>query len=44
VLELRRKDNGKPVWIRWWSKPVLDGNCTRTMFVDITDLQQIQLR
>ena len=21
VLELRRKDNGKPIWIQWWSKP-----------------------
>jgi hypothetical protein len=37
VLELRRKDDGKPVWIQWWSKPVLGGNYTRTMFLDITD-------
>ncbi len=37
VLELRRKDNGKPVWIQWWSKPAAGGNYTRTMFVDITD-------
>ena len=37
VLELRRKDNGKPVWIQWWSKPDLGGKYTRTMFVDITD-------
>jgi transcriptional regulator with GAF, ATPase, and Fis domain len=21
VLELRRKDNGKPLWIQWWSRP-----------------------
>ena len=21
VLELRRKDNGKPVWVQWWSRP-----------------------
>ena len=21
MLELRRKDNGKPVWIQWWSQP-----------------------
>jgi formate hydrogenlyase transcriptional activator len=37
VLELRRKDNGKPVWIQWWSKPAPDGSYTRTMFVDITE-------
>ena len=37
VLELRRKDNGKPVWIQWWSKPEPGGKYTRTMFVDITD-------
>jgi PAS domain S-box-containing protein len=37
VLELRRKDDGKPAWIQWWSKPVPGGNYTRTMFLDITD-------
>ena len=37
ALELRRKDNGKPVWVDWWSKPTLDGKFTRTMMVDITD-------
>lgn len=37
VLELRRKDNGKPIWIQWWSKPDSSGKFTRTMFVDITD-------
>ena len=37
VLELRRKDNGKPIWIQRWSKPEPDGKFTRTMFVDITD-------
>ena len=21
VLELRRKDNGQPVWVQWWSRP-----------------------
>lgn len=36
VLELRRKDNGQPVWIQWWSKPDPSGEFTRTMFVDIT--------
>jgi formate hydrogenlyase transcriptional activator len=37
ILELRRKDNGEPVWIRWWSSPAADGSYTRTMFIDITD-------
>ncbi len=37
VLELRRKDNGKPIWIQWWSNPDPGGQFTRTMFVDITD-------
>ena len=37
VLELRRKDSGKPIWIQWWSKPDPSGKYTRTMFVDITD-------
>jgi formate hydrogenlyase transcriptional activator len=36
-LELRRQDNGKPVWIQWWSNPDLGGQFTRTMFIDITD-------
>lgn len=47
VLELRRKDNGKPIWIQWWSNPDLSGKFTRTMFVDITDkvlLEQEQLK
>jgi PAS domain S-box-containing protein len=37
VLELRRKDNGKPVWVQWWSRPAVGGDYTRTMFLDITD-------
>ena len=47
VLELRRKDDGKPVWIQWWSKPEPGGQYTRTMFVDITDrvlMEQEQAR
>jgi len=36
-LELRRKDDGRPVWVQWWSKPEADGKFTRTMLVDITD-------
>jgi formate hydrogenlyase transcriptional activator len=37
ILELRRKDNSKPVWVQWWSKPDPTGQYTRTMIVDITD-------
>ncbi len=37
VLELRRKDNGKPVWVQWWSRPAAGGSYTRTMFIDITE-------
>jgi PAS domain S-box-containing protein len=37
VLELRRKDNGNPLWIKWWSRPDPSGTYTRTMFVDITE-------
>ena len=37
VLELRRKDNGKPLWIKWWSRPDPSGTYTRTMFIDITE-------
>ena len=47
VLELRRKDNGKPVWVQWWSRPAARGRYTRTMFVDITDrmlMEQEQVR
>jgi PAS domain S-box-containing protein len=36
VLELRRKDNGQPLFIQWWSKPDRSGQFTRTMFIDIT--------
>jgi hypothetical protein len=35
-LELRRKDDGRPVWVQWWSKPDSDGKYTRTMLVDVT--------
>ncbi len=37
ILELRRKDNGKPIWVQWWSNPEPDGKFTRTMMVDITE-------
>ena len=47
VLELRRKDNGKPVWVQWWSRPATGGSYTRTMFIDITErvlMEQEQVR
>jgi PAS domain S-box-containing protein len=47
VIELRRKDNGRPVWVQWWSRPEPGGNYTRTMMVDITErvlLEQEQAR
>jgi PAS domain S-box-containing protein len=47
VLELRRRDNGKPIWIQWWSRPDPGGTFTRTMFVDITErvlMEQEQAR
>jgi len=37
VLELRRKADGRQVFIQWWSRPDPDGQYTRTMFIDITD-------
>ncbi|WP_455377207.1 sigma-54-dependent Fis family transcriptional regulator [Petrachloros mirabilis] len=37
VLELRRRDDGKPLWIKWWSRPDPGGTYTRTMFIDITE-------
>ncbi|HEX5050701.1 MAG TPA: sigma 54-interacting transcriptional regulator [Planctomycetota bacterium] len=37
VLELRRQDDGRPVFIQWWSRPDPSGTYTRTMFLDITE-------
>jgi PAS domain S-box-containing protein len=37
LLELRRKDDGRPVWVQWWSRPDPGGRSTRTMFLDVTD-------
>jgi formate hydrogenlyase transcriptional activator len=37
VLELRRKDNGRQIFIQWWSRPDPKREYTRTMFIDITD-------
>ncbi len=47
VLELRRRDDGRPVWIQWWSRPDPGGAFTRTMFLDITErvlMEQEQAR
>jgi PAS domain S-box-containing protein len=37
VVELRRKDDGKPIWIEIWARPEPGGKYTRTMFLDVTD-------
>jgi formate hydrogenlyase transcriptional activator len=36
-LELRRKEDGRPLWIQWWSKREAGGKYARVMFIDITD-------
>ena len=36
-LELRRKDDGRPIWVQWYSRPDPDGQHTRTMLIDITE-------
>ncbi|GJM43636.1 MAG: hypothetical protein DHS20C21_04780 [Gemmatimonadota bacterium] len=42
ILELRRRDNGEPFWIEWWSRPDPSGTYTRTMFLDVTDRVLLQ--
>ena len=37
VIELRRKDDGRPIWVQWYSRPEPNGKYTRTVIVDITD-------
>jgi formate hydrogenlyase transcriptional activator len=37
VIELRRKDDGRPVWVQWYSRPEPNGKYTRSMIVDITE-------
>jgi PAS domain S-box-containing protein len=37
VLELRRKDDGRPLWVRWWCRPDPTGKYMRSMFMDITE-------
>ncbi|MCK9605460.1 MAG: sigma 54-interacting transcriptional regulator [Methylomonas sp.] len=47
VLELRRQDNGRPIWIQWWSKVDPGGQFLHTMFIDITErvlMEQEQAR
>jgi PAS domain S-box-containing protein len=36
LMELRRKDDGQTLWIRWWSRSDPSGAFTRTMFLDVT--------
>jgi PAS domain S-box-containing protein len=36
-LELRRREDNRPVWIQWWSKREAGGKYARVMFLDITD-------
>jgi formate hydrogenlyase transcriptional activator len=36
-LELRRKEDGRPVWVQWWSRRDVGGKYARVMFLDITD-------
>ena len=37
MVELRRKDDGRPVWVQWYSRPEPNGKYTRTVLVDITE-------
>jgi len=37
VLELRRRNDGQPIFIEWWSRPDRSGTYTRTMFLDVTE-------
>ena len=37
VLELRRRDDGRPLWVEWWYSPMPGGNLVSSMFIDITD-------
>jgi formate hydrogenlyase transcriptional activator len=42
VVELRRKDNDRPIWVQWYSRPEPNGKYTRTVFVDITERVQAE--
>src|SRR2546422_2966937 len=41
VLELRRKDNGKPIWIQWWSRPDPGGTYSPDRRIEHSLLQTI---
>jgi len=36
LLEMRRRDNGRSIWVEWSSKPARSGLYTRSMLVDVT--------
>ncbi|MDQ8184588.1 sigma 54-interacting transcriptional regulator [Pelagicoccus sp. SDUM812002] len=47
LIELRRNDNGEPVWIEWWSRPDPSGKFSRSMAIDVTErvrMQQVKER
>ena len=37
LVQLRRKNDGKDIYIQWWSRPDPSGEFTRTMFLDVTE-------
>jgi transcriptional regulator with GAF, ATPase, and Fis domain len=37
VIELRRKNDDRPIWVQWYSRPDPNGKYTRTVFLDITE-------
>jgi PAS domain S-box-containing protein len=37
LIELRRKDDGRPIWVQWFSRPEPNGKYTRSMIVDVTE-------
>jgi PAS domain S-box-containing protein len=37
ILEMRRHDDGRPIWVQWWSRPEPASDRRRTIFIDITD-------
>jgi PAS domain S-box-containing protein len=37
LVMLRRKSDGKDIYIQWWSRPDPSGGFTRTMFIDVTE-------
>jgi formate hydrogenlyase transcriptional activator len=47
VLELRRRDDARPLLVEWWYSPMPGGNLVSSMFIDITDrvlMEQEKLR